>query len=104
MKRKSIRDIINTLYTDNDLFHYTRIKDGVEELYTTLPGCGMVFIALCAQITGDKEGFDAGKMMGLSSYGNVGGDSDADLCKEAQIATEKYTIRLIEKSFRYVYL
>jgi hypothetical protein len=55
-KRKSIRDIINTLYTDNDLFHYTRIKDGVEELYTTLPGCGMVFIALCAQITGDKEG------------------------------------------------
>ena len=97
-RRKSIRDIINTLYTDNDLFNYTRVKDGVEELYTSLPGPGMVFIGLCAQITGEKEGFDAGKMMGLSSYGKVGGDSDEDLCKEAQIATEKYTMRMIEKA------
>ena len=98
MKSKSIRDIINTLYKDNDLFNYTRIKDGVEESYTTLPGPGMVFVALCAQITGDKEGFDAGKMMGLSSYGKLGGDTNADLCKETQVATEKYTIRLIEKA------
>ena len=56
---------------------------------------------MCNELGFENGGMDAGKLMGLSSYGNINGDRPEDKAKKLQIETEKETILLIEKALSY---
>ena len=71
--------------------------NGLEYKFSVMPNPGNLFGALCV-ILGHPNGFSAGKVMGLSSYGKEEGERDEDLAKQVQIATEEYTMKLIEKA------
>lgn len=68
---------------------------------------GQLFNYLCSIINMESKSKDGhyfaepGKAMGLSSYGNSSGKKNEDLAKQVQIATEKYTVDLIEKALTY---
>jgi|TARA_A100000172_G_scaffold57715_1_gene37509 carbamoyltransferase len=89
------KDVLNN-------FYFT--EEGVEYRMTHSYNPGLLFNHLCATIRlSSNNGFkaEAGKAMGLSSYGNNFGKRDEDLAKQVQEATEKYTIELIEKALSY---
>ncbi len=91
------KDVLNN-------FYFT--EEGVEYRMTHSYNPGLLFNHLCAttnlwQETNGVIYAEAGKAMGLSSYGNNYGKRDEDLAKQVQEATEKYTIELIEKALNY---
>jgi carbamoyltransferase len=96
-------------------------------LYSNSLSCGKVFASICRKF-GFNDGADAGKVMGLSSYGNVKDDiswidivdgfpyinnkfvnfirngdltsfeKQSNVAKKVQEETKKYTIKLIQKT------
>ena len=93
---------------NNDFDYFYTDEDGCNIRMTSNFTPGQLFNHLCSIIklqSEDKIGnrciSESGKAMGLSSYGNSFGKNDEDLAKQVQIATEKYTIDLIEKGLTY---
>ena len=77
------------------------IKNNTEYKISSLKSSAVKFGELCNELGFENGGMDAGKLMGLSSYGNINGDRPEDKAKKLQIETEKETILLIEKALSY---
>lgn len=76
------------------------IIDGVDVCFSSEISSGAKFSILTTDI-GLGSGSEAGKTMGLSSYGNETGTRPEDLAKQLQISTKKDTIKLIKKAISY---
>tara|TARA_R100001132_G_C3268699_1_gene91030 strand:- start:587 stop:1561 length:975 start_codon:yes stop_codon:yes gene_type:complete len=73
-------------------------KNDTEFKFTTLPNSAMLFNILCDYLNYPNHGHDAGKVMGLSSYGKNVGSRKEDVAKQVQEFTKEQTILLIEKA------
>jgi carbamoyltransferase len=86
------KNILDSFFTENDCLY--RITNNYNP--------GDLFNHLCDTIGFfNFDTYEPGKAMGLSSYGNMFGERNEDLAKQVQIATEDYTIELIEKALSY---
>jgi len=74
--------------------------DGVDLQFSSKHSSGQQFSILTSQL-GFGSGSEAGKTMGLASYGNKSGNKPEDEAKRLQISTKKDTIKLIKKAMSY---
>ena len=92
------RSVRNTKFQlDNKEFNY----NNVDYLLSSGLSSGMMFNNFCSQNGFGSGGFNAGKVMGLASYGKVGGDKLEDKAQELQQDTKQMTIELIKKALTY---
>ena len=98
------KHLSNHLFFKNNLSPLTLesfIQNGIEYKLSSLKGSAEKFGQLCVELGFINSGHDAGKLMGLSSYGNMYGNKPEDKAKKLQVETENETILLIEKALSY---
>jgi carbamoyltransferase len=89
--------IIKSINKENLINEGSLWDDDREIKFSSTPNPGQLFNTLCFKI-GLTDGLNAGKAMGLASYGKLEGERDEDLAQQVQEETLKYTINLIEKA------
>ena len=99
-EKDNFKEIIESINDENPLYSCGVWEGETEYKLRSIPNPGFLFNLLCVKI-GLGDGNDAGKAMGLSSYGNETDERNEDLAKQVQIATEKYTTNLIKKALKY---
>lgn len=71
----------------------------IEFNFSSRSSSGMKFSALSEEILGVSE--EAGKIMGLASYGDLSGSRPEDKARQLQEETKNHTIELIRKAITY---
>jgi carbamoyltransferase len=105
-KEQQPKSLYKHLTNSKNLHHMKKIDDenividGVELLFSSRPSSGQKFSGLTSFL-GLGSGNEAGKTMGLASYGNLTGNRPEDLGRQLQEETKKDTIELIRKAISY---
>jgi carbamoyltransferase len=73
--------------------------NGIEFNFSSRLSSGMKFSQLSEEIIGTSE--EAGKVMGLASYGDLNGTKQEDKARILQEETKNHTIELIRKAISY---
>jgi carbamoyltransferase len=97
------KHLSNYLFYKNNIGNLTSnsfIKDDIEYKMSSSKSSAVKFGELSIDL-GLDGGYDAGKVMGLSSYGNIQGNKPEDKAKRLQIETKNDTINLIEKALSF---